>query len=173
MLTLKASVAAAILVGAIAATAGVTYLVTKTTVSGELSRPNGGEPAPDETAAFRSAPHFQYTKERSSDALTPTCIWSGLLSCSAGRQSPFPPMRSPPAVLDQIVTQFQNADPPAGKTTLRSFALNTFGILAAYRTRLGRHSASPFAAPISASGSPNSSIKSCSLGSSLHCSRIR
>ena len=30
------------------------------------------------------------------------------------------------------------AAPPAGKATLRSLALNTFGILAAYRTRLGR-----------------------------------
>ena len=40
-------------------------------------------------------------------------------------------MRSRPAALDQIVDAVPEADQPAGKATLRSFALNTFGILAA------------------------------------------
>ena len=59
MLTLNAASLRQSWSGAIAATAGVTYVVTKTSVSSELSRPNGGEPAPDEIAAFRSAPRFQ------------------------------------------------------------------------------------------------------------------
>jgi len=47
MLTLKTSVAAAILVGSIAATAGVTYLATKTTVAVNCPSPIMPRPAPD------------------------------------------------------------------------------------------------------------------------------
>ena len=47
MLTLKASVAAAILIGSIAATAGVTYFATKTVVAVNCPLPIVARPAPD------------------------------------------------------------------------------------------------------------------------------
>lgn len=46
MLTLKASVAAAILVGTIAATAGVTYVATKANMQVSVSCPPTATPAP-------------------------------------------------------------------------------------------------------------------------------
>lgn len=53
MLTLKASVAAAILIGAVAATAGATYFATKTTVTASCSFPI---PTPPTAADNRGIP---------------------------------------------------------------------------------------------------------------------
>jgi hypothetical protein len=47
MLTLKASVAAAVLVVAMAATAGITYAVTRTTITMSCPAPTAGPPTAD------------------------------------------------------------------------------------------------------------------------------
>ena len=97
MLTLNASVAAAILVGAIAATAGVTYVATKTSVTVELSRPNRHRRQPDNRGiplgALTSVEPRKEVVMRS--RLSPLVGMAASLWCW---HRPFPHTRSRPAV---------------------------------------------------------------------------
>ena len=129
MLTLKMSVASAVLVGAIAATAGATYVATKANMHVSVSCPPtaASEPAPTRPS---SAARRTCATEPGQDLLMrrgaiPALVALAAISVAAAHSAHAQSTNT----LDQIVDQFRMRS--AGwESTLQSFARGTFGILA-------------------------------------------
>ena len=124
ILTMKASVAAAVIVGTIAATAGITYAVFQSSMATTVNCPVPMAAAqarlPDGSASADSGQQLLMCRLR---------IYAGVAAAGATLFESAPAYAQSSDVLDQIVSQFQSQS-GAWENGLRSLALETFGLLA-------------------------------------------